>query len=140
MLAFILVVILSNPIRLADNTVEYVDLIELNHFYDSRARLVFDQVIFYERAPESGRFQVRGWCMVEDRESQHRRPAKNETSGLYQVDWHDGDQRLQRRITSRLYRESWTHGDPERDNQKIHSENLRIGFVKRIAVQKDSAE
>jgi hypothetical protein len=110
-------------------TEEHVDLVELNHFFDQQGRLVYDQVIFYERAPETGRFQVRAWCLVEDRESLNRRPVKNETTGLYQVDWFDADQRLLRRITSSLYRESWTQLDPERANKKVHDERLRISMV-----------
>jgi len=108
---------------------EVVDLIELNHFYDQQGRLVYDQVIFYERAPESGRFQVRAWCLVEDRESLNRRPIKNHQTELYQVDWFDTDQRLLRKVTSRLYRESWTQIDPERTNKKIHDERLRIAMI-----------
>ena len=108
---------------------ELVDLIELNHFYDQRGCLVYDQVIFYERAPETGRFQVRSWCLVEDREDLNRRPVKNHKTQLYQVDWFDTDQRLLRKITSRLYRESWTQIDPERANKKIHDERSRIAMV-----------
>ena len=108
---------------------EFVDLIELNHFYDQRGRLVYDQVIFYERAPETGRFQVRAWCLVEDREGLNRRPVKNYETQLYHVDWFDTDQRLLRKITSRLYRESWTQIDPERANKKIHDERSRIAMV-----------
>ena len=87
---------------------EYVDLIELNHFYDQQGRLVYDQVIFYERAPENERFQVRAWCLVEDREDLNRRPVKNYQTQLYQVDWYDTDQRVLRKVTSRHFRESWT--------------------------------
>ena len=108
---------------------EYVDLIELNHFYDQLGRPVYDQVIFYERAPETGRFQVRAWCLVEDRESLNRRPVKNYETQLYQVDWFDTDQRFLRKITSRLYRESWTQIDPERVNKKIHDERSRIAMA-----------
>jgi len=111
------------------STEEYVDLIELNHFYDQYGRLVYDQVIFYEQAPESGRFQVRAWCLVEDRETLNRRPVKNLETQLYQVDWFDSDQRMVRKITSRLYRESWTQHDPERVNKKVHEERLRIAMM-----------
>ena len=108
---------------------EYVDLIELNHFYDQLGRPVYDQVIFYERAPETGRFQVRAWCLVEDRESLNRRPIRNHETQLYQVDWFDTDQRLLRKITSRLYRESWTQIDPERVNKRVHDERSRIAMA-----------
>lgn len=113
---------------------EYVDLIELNHQYDARGRLVFDQVIFYERTPEQGRFQVRAWCLVDDRELHNRRPVRNEVTALYRVDSYDADNRLRRTITSRLFRESWTQIDPERENKKAHDERLRVGLIRRIEV------
>lgn len=108
---------------------EYVDLIELNHFYDHQGRHVYDQVIFYEQSPETGRFQVRAWCLIEDRDNLSRRPVKNAETQLYQVDWFDNDQRLVRKLTSRSFRESWTQIDPERANKKILEERSRIALV-----------
>ena len=127
----VLIAILSIPIALPGHVLEHVDLIELNHFYDQKGAFLYDQVIFYERSPATGRFQVRAWCLVEDRELHNRRPIKNESTGVYQVDWYDSDQRLQRKITSRLYRESWTQIDPERHDKKLHDERLRITLSKR---------
>lgn len=132
MIALLLVVILSIFERLANTAAECVDLIEMNHFYDRCGRLVFDQVIFYERAPETGRFQVRAWCMADDREHLNRRPIRNEITGRYQVDWFDSDKRLTRRISSKLFRESWTQVDPERENKKLLDERLRVSLVSRI--------
>lgn len=131
MLAAILFAILSVPLALPNQATEHVDSIELNHFYDSAGRLVYEQVIFYERAPETGRFQVRAWCLVEDRELLNRRPVKNESTGIYQVDWFDIDQRVRRTITSRLYRESWTQVDPERADKRVHDERLRVPLIRR---------
>jgi hypothetical protein len=108
---------------------EYVDLIELNHFYDHQGRHVYDQVIFYEQSPETGRFQVRAWCLIEDRDNLSRRPVKNVETQRYQVDWFDNDQRLVRKITSRSFRESWTQIDPERANKIILEERSRIALV-----------
>jgi hypothetical protein len=108
---------------------EYVDLIELNHFYDPRGVFVYDQVIFYERSPETGVFRVRAWCLVEDREILNRRPIKNVQSQLYQVDWYDHDNRLLRKIRSHIFRESWTQIDPERLNKQVHEERLRLALV-----------
>lgn len=126
-----LVALLSIPLAIA--THENVDLIELNHHYDSRGQLVYDQVVFWERTPTTGRFQVRAWCMVEDREVCNRRPIRND-SGLYECILVDGSERLTRRIVSRLYRESWTHNDPERDDKTRHDESLRVGLIKRKRV------
>lgn len=131
MLAAILFAFVSAPLALLNQATEYVDMLELNHFYDPRGQHVFDQVIFYEQAPETGRFQVRAWCLVEDRELLNRRPVKNITNGLYQVDWLDTDQRLSRKITSRILRESWTQDDPERANKRELEERLRIALIRR---------
>jgi hypothetical protein len=108
---------------------ERVDLIELNHFYDPQGRHVYDQVIFYNRHPGSGKFQVRAWCLVEDRESLNRRPIFQVETGLYRVDWLDSDQQVLRRIESRLHRESWSHVDPERMDKKKHDERLRLSLA-----------
>jgi hypothetical protein len=108
---------------------EHVDLIELNHFYDHQGRHVYDQVIFYERAADTGKFQVRAWCLVEDRDALNRRPIKNVSTQLYQVDWYDNDQKLMRKLSSRLFRESWSQVDPERADKKHHDERSRILLV-----------
>lgn len=65
MLNAILITLLSIRLASPGHTSERVDLIELNHFYDVQSRLVYDQVIFYQQAPETGRFQVRAWCLVD---------------------------------------------------------------------------
>ena len=132
MLTIILLMLLSVPGKGDPAIEERVDLIELNHYFDTKGRLVFEQVIFYERAPETGRFQVRAWCLVEDRECLNRRPIKNVETGLYQVDWFDTDHRVRRRLISGLYRESWTKDDPERLNKRVHDPRLRIDLIKLI--------
>ncbi|MCU0715878.1 MAG: hypothetical protein MUD03_07095 [Pirellula sp.] len=108
---------------------ERVDLIELNHFYDPQGRHVYDQVIFYNRHPGTGKFQVRAWCLVEDRESLSRRPVYQVATGIYRVDWLDSDQQVLRCIESRLHRESWSHVDPERIDKKKYDERLRLSLA-----------
>ncbi len=130
-----LVAIFSIPLSLQGHSVEHVDCIELNHFYDQRGSLVYDQVIFWEVTSETGRFQVRAWCLADDRERPNRRPIKSETTGLYQVTFYDVDARMQRKITSRLYRESWTQTDPERDDKRVHPECQRVGLAKRVRTE-----
>lgn len=108
---------------------ESIDLIELNHFYDPCGRHVYDQVIFYQLAPETGKFRVRAWCLIEDRETLSRRPLRDVRTGTVRVDWYDGDQKVLRRLESRLYRESWTQVDPERMDKKFLDERLRLSLV-----------
>ncbi len=108
---------------------ERVDLIELNHFYDRQGKHVYDQVIFFERAPDSGRFVVRAWCLVEDRETLSRRPERDLVHGTVQVDWFDSEQKVLRHLTSNLFRESWTQIDPERANKRWLEERNRTSLI-----------
>jgi hypothetical protein len=126
-----LIALLSIPLSLT--THEHVDAIERNHFYDQRGRLVYDQVIFWERTPATGRFQVRAWTLADDNLLTNRRPVQND-NGLYSCEIVDSSERLTRRIVSRVYRESWTQVDPERDDKKRHDESLRVYLVKRKRV------
>jgi hypothetical protein len=104
---------------------EQTDLIELNHFYDLRGVHIYDQVIFWERHPGSGRYQVRAWILVEDRESLNRRPIKDVASSRWSCTYFDTEALVLRRIHSPLFRESWTQIDPERENKKLLDERLR---------------
>lgn len=132
MIALFLVAILSSPLKLATHVAESVACIELNHFYDKCGKLVYDQVIFYDQSPDTGRFRVRAWCLAEDREWLDRRPVKNQETGFYQVDWYDSDKRVQRKLISRIFRESWTQIDPERADKQHHDERLRISLGARL--------
>jgi hypothetical protein len=127
----VLIALLSIPLNLT--THEHVDAIELNHFFDQRGHLVYDQLVFWERTPTTGRFQVRAWCLVDDREAINRRPLKND-NGLYECFAVDSNERLTRRIVSRVFRESWSQTDPEREDKRFHHERLRIELVKRKRV------
>ncbi len=119
---------------------EFVDLIELNHFYDCLCRPVYDQVIFWENDPVTGKFQVRAWCLVEDRDVRNRRPVKNLDTDLYQVDWFDAEKRISRKVSSKLYRESWTQVDPERQNKRVLPENDRLFLIQTPPKNCDTAK
>ena len=108
---------------------EPVDLIELNHFHDPCGRHVYDQVIFYNVAPETGKFHVRAWCLVEDRETLSRRPLMDPKTAIVRVEWWDDQQQIMRRLSSKQYRESWTQVDPERSDRACWDERLRLSLV-----------
>lgn len=111
---------------------ESVDLIELNHMYDAKGALIFDQVIFYERMPETGIFRVRSWCLAEDSLAMNRRPERNYMTGRYQVYWFDTDQMIHRKVSSELYRETWTQVDPERiDGRLYEGKRVRVPLSER---------
>ena len=115
---------------------DHCELVELNSFHDCNARHVFDQVIFYEWAPDQARYHVRAWCISEDRDFVSRRPAKRYSDGLHVVQWQDNG--VDRVITADHYRRSASQIDPERANKKLLDESLRYGFTKRTIEKVES--
>jgi hypothetical protein len=111
---------------------EHVDAIELNHFFDAKGRLVYDQVIFREWQPSTGRFHVRQWTLIDDRDPISKRPLKNEQTGIYSVEYFDADAKATRKVVSRVFKESWTQHDPEREDKKAFPESLRFALSKKI--------
>jgi hypothetical protein len=96
---------------------EHVDVIELNHYYDACGKLVYDQVIAWERSRETGKLNVRSWRMAEN-----DYPIR--INGVYRFS------KGEILIHSSIYRESWTQSDPERENGKRFPNELRIELVK----------
>lgn len=123
----LLLAVFFNPAILHD----HCDLVELNSFHDCNARHVFDQVIFYEWAPDDAKYHVRAWIISDDDSNAGRRPQKQYSNGLYVVRWADSG--INRVVTATHYRRSWSQIDPERDNKKVLNETLRHGFAKRVA-------
>ena len=96
----------------------HVDLIELSHVYDTKGRLIFDQVIFWEQNRANGRFQVRSWTLCND---------------CYPITF-DGITKFESaeyRAHSTLFRESWSQEDPERANKKHWPEDQRFPIPKK---------
>lgn len=85
-----------------------VDLIEVNHFYDDKGRLVFDQVIFYDWSPQDSRYQVRAWRLLK---KPAQVPYRNWRQREFVTVWHDGP--ILREVHGDAFRESWTQYDPE---------------------------
>lgn len=92
-------------------TVDEVDLVEVNHFYDDQGRLVFDQVIYYDWSPAQHRYQVRDWRLLK---TPSQIPVRDWRDGGYVSEWEDFKQRNGlRRVRSKSVRETWTQFDPE---------------------------
>lgn len=106
-LATVLVsVVCLNPTE--DIAAERVDLIEINHFYDEKGRLVFDQIIFYDWSAADSRFQVRAWRLLKQ---PAQIPHRNWKQGNFTAVWYDGP--VLRNVRSDTLRETWTQYDPE---------------------------
>jgi hypothetical protein len=89
-------------------TVDQVDVIEYNHFYDDQGRHVFDQLIFYDWSPGDNRYQIRDWRLIKH---VSQTPQHDLQRGNYVATWHDGAALRQVRAAS--MRETWTQYDPE---------------------------
>jgi hypothetical protein len=110
---------------------ERCDLVEINHFYDEHARLVFDQIIFMDWQDgdrtltgltsgqehssllvKGDRYQVRAWRLIK---SPNQLPLRDWEHGGYVTLWQDGE--VLRQVRTPHVRESWTQagavGDPE---------------------------
>lgn len=107
---------------------ERCDMMELNHYYDKSGKHIFDQVIYWRRRPQDGKYEVREWVLVEDRESVNNRPRKNENSGLWESYYKRSGDDYYLIVRSPIFKESHTMYDPERENKKITPENLRMGL------------
>lgn len=101
-----------------------VDLIEVNHYFDSRGKHIFDQVIFYEWSKPSACFHVTAWRMLKTVE---QIPRKDWRSGLYVTMWRDGKEF--RRVEANGFRETWTQYDPELVEREFLSRENRRGLT-----------
>jgi len=104
-------------------TIEEVDLIELNHFYDDQGRLVFSQVIYYDWCNQAHRYQVRDWRLLK---SDTQIPLRDWENGGYVSEWADFKQcNGLRRIKSGSVRETWTQHDPELCEREVLAQEKR---------------
>lgn len=109
-------------------TVDQVDLVEVNHFYDDQGRLVFDQVIYYDWSERHSRFQVRDWRLLK---SPAQVPLRDWRGGGYVSEWEDFKQRNGlRRIKTKSIRETWTQYDPELVEREFLPQEKRVELTR----------
>jgi hypothetical protein len=105
-LAACLAAVCLHPVE--DMACDRVDVIEVNHFYDEKGSLVFDQIIFYDWSPAHSRYQVRDWKLLK---TPAQIPHRNWRRREFVAVWHDGE--VLRRVRAKTICESWTQHDPE---------------------------
>ena len=109
-------------------TVDQVDLVEVNHFYDDQGRLVFDQVIYFDWSAQQGRYQVRDWRLLK---TQTQVPLRDWREGGYVSEWEDFKQRNGlRRVKSKSVRETWTQYDPELVEREFLAQEKRAELTR----------
>ena len=90
------------------SVVSYVDLIEVNHYFDNEGKPVFDQLIFYDWDDTAARFNVTAWRLLKN---PNQIPVRDAATGRYTASWHDG--KLLRTVHADRRIETWTQHDPE---------------------------
>lgn len=120
-----------------------VDLVEVNHFYDEQARLVFDQLVWYVwrediHLPERGeslfgvparaefrgsRYQVVDWRLIKTPECL---PVRDWRTGGYVSFWLDGE--VLRQVRAKDFRETWLQYDPELEERAWLPKDGRPGL------------
>ena len=107
-----------------------VDLIEINHYYDEKGRLVFDQIIFYDWSHADSRFNVRDWRMLK-RPAQI--PRRDWRRNQFIAIWHDPlDGDVLREVHADALRETWTQYDPELVERDYLPKEKRLKLSKKI--------
>ena len=119
---------LTDPPR--NTATEYIDLIEVNHYFDGSGKPVFDQLIFYNWDQEANRYNVVAWRLLKN---PNQLPIRNPRNGKYTTSWHDG--KILRVIHADDRMETWTQHDPETLERKFlpkseRSDLLRIDLKK----------
>jgi hypothetical protein len=105
---------------------DHVDLVEINHFYDTNGKLVFDQMIFYNWCPVDSRYQVVDWRLWR---VPSQVPTINRQGRNFVVVWHDRkERRVLRIVRSRMFRESWTDYDVELEEREVLPDHRRQGL------------
>lgn len=104
---------------------EHVDLIEYNHYHDSKMNPVLDQIIFYNWSDQRRRFDVKAYRLVKNDSQIPRRYGNG-----YIVRWHD--EGFLREITSSFKRETFTQYDPENRERDYLPEIERLDLKKPI--------
>ncbi|MHB0959837.1 MAG: hypothetical protein ACYC6N_14190 [Pirellulaceae bacterium] len=105
-----------------------VDLIEINHCYDEKGSLVFDQLLFYDWCPLKSHYDLRDWRLLK---SPLQVPRRSQETGGFVTLWREGT--LLRKVHAETIRESWTQYDPEIFERRFLPKEQRRPFSKIVA-------
>jgi hypothetical protein len=122
-LAVLLAVLPGDPPEIA--VTSHAELVEVNHYFDTEGKPVFDQIIFYNWDSSAGRFNVVAWRLLKQ---PGQVPVRNPHSGRYTATWHDG--RLLRTVHAERRIETWTQYDPETWERAFLSKSDRPDLVR----------
>lgn len=118
-----------------DGTIDdYVDVLELNRYYDEVGRLLHTQVIgwSFDEGHDKSRLNVVFWRLAKV-VSDYPVPQ----GSYYVTTYRDGD--AMRKVYGRSYRETWTQYDPEMEDRNNLPMNQRRGLTPATEPEKDQA-
>jgi hypothetical protein len=105
-----------------------VDLVEVNHFCNDQAQLVFDQIIFYEWCQGKGRHEIVAWRLLKN---PRQKPQRDFRTGEHSSLWLDGE--TIREVRAQTVRETWTQVDPELVGRETLPKEQRKELSRRTA-------
>lgn len=108
-----------------------VDLCEHNFFYDSSAKLIFEQLIFYDFNAKENRYDVVAYGLIRGRGDLNYKgksfiPYYNNQRRQWESLWMDGV--ILRRVTAVAFQRTWLQYDPEHAARFVQPENQRRGL------------
>lgn len=106
---------------------DHADVIEVNHFYDERGKLVFDQIIFWRWCDVRCEHHVMAWRFLKKKE---QFPRHDRSRRRYIAIWHDSG--TLRRVRAPSLLETWTQFDPEVHDRQFVPQSRRVGLGKRF--------
>ena len=102
-----------------------VDLIEINHYFDTNGKPVLNQLIFHEWNDRRQQFEI---CDYKLLRSDNHLPLHGMPGQVPYCIWHD-DQNL-RMVRGRNTIETWTQYDPENRQRKSVPAEIRRGLLR----------
>lgn len=104
---------------------DHVDVIELNHVYDTDGQLILRQFIFWDWHDGDAQFRVVAWRLWSEGQP---RPLRDLRRGGYVLLWHDGQ--VLRWIEADMFHETWTQHDREIEDRRRLSQDRRRGLTR----------
>jgi hypothetical protein len=139
-MAILLAVLIVSTYPVETTLVDYVDVIEQNHVYDSQGREVFTQWIFWRWT--GSRYEVVGWRINKHNAviSKKRVLFGDTPASEYYEDFNVKpwvrerlllwDNTIVREVRAISYRETWTQYDPEMLDRMITPVEARVGLTR----------
>jgi hypothetical protein len=120
--AFVLTLVAALPQE--DVVCDVVDLVEINHVYDSHGKPIYTQAVFYDWQARDGEYQVRSWRLLK---ADSEYPQRDFRRGNWAMFFPQGG--MLRDVRATTFRESWTQYDLEQAERDRSPKEYRPGLL-----------